>query len=233
MCRRNPPAASSHACSAGSRGAQAGPGAAAETSTCSGAGGSQTRRVTRSPHPRFDVRTMIGSVLVKRSTEHLHSRHMTFPEIGGAASRSRRSLPRLLGRLALGAALLLAGISHLTFNREAFQAQVPAWVPLDADLVVVLSGIAEIILGTALLTLHRWRVPVGWVVAAFFVAIFPGNISQFVTATDSFGLNSDLSRGIRLAFQPLLVLWALWATDAWRTWRARRSRVAARPLSHR
>ncbi|TFD24765.1 DoxX family protein [Cryobacterium lyxosi] len=158
---------------------------------------------------------------------------MTFPETGGAASRSRRSLPRLLGRLALGAALLLAGISHLTFNREAFQAQVPAWVPLDADLVVVLSGIAEIILGTALLTLHRWRVPVGWVVAAFFVAIFPGNISQFVTATDSFGLNSDLSRGIRLAFQPLLVLWALWATDAWRTWRARRSRVAARPLSHR
>ena len=134
---------------------------------------------------------------------------------------ARHSLPRLLGRLALGTFLLLAGISHLTFNRDAFQAQVPSWVPLDADAVVVRSGIAELTLGIALLALHRWRVPVGWVVAAFFVAIFPGNVSQFVTATDSFGLNSDLSRGIRLAFQPLLVLWALWATGAWQSWRSR------------
>ncbi|MDJ0338971.1 hypothetical protein [Cryobacterium sp. PH31-O1] len=143
-----------------------------------------------------------------------------------------RSMPRLLGQLALGAFLLLAGISHLTFNRDAFQAQVPSWVPLEPDLVVVLSGIAEITLGLALLALHRWRVAVGWTVAAFFVAIFPGNISQFVTATDSFGLNSDLSRGIRLAFQPLLVLWALWATGAWRYRRSRaavrRSRIAGR-----
>ncbi|SEN78033.1 Uncharacterized membrane protein [Cryobacterium luteum] len=133
-------------------------------------------------------------------------------------------MPRLLGRLALGGFLLLAGISHLTFNREAFQAQVPSWVPLDSDLVVVLSGIAEITLGLALVALQRWRVAVGWTVAAFFVAIFPGNISQFVSATDSFGLNSDLSRGIRLAFQPLLVLWALWSTGAWRAWRGSRHR---------
>jgi len=150
---------------------------------------------------------------------------MTLPE-RRTVDRPRRSLPRLLGRLALGAFLLLAGISHLTFNREAFQAQVPSWVPLDADTVVVLSGIAEITLGIALLVLHRWRVPVGWIVAAFFVAIFPGNVSQFVTATDSFGLNSDLSRGIRLAFQPLLVLWALWSTGAWRAWRTRVSAKA-------
>jgi uncharacterized membrane protein len=128
-----------------------------------------------------------------------------------------------LGQLALGTLLLLAGVSHLTFNRDAFQAQVPSWVPLGPDLVVVLSGIVEIALGLALLALHRWRVAVGWTVAAFFVAIFPGNISQFVTATDSFGLNSDLSRGIRLAFQPLLVLWALWATGAWRDSRHRDS----------
>ena len=137
---------------------------------------------------------------------------------------AHQSVPRLLGQLALGAFLLLAGISHLTVNREAFQAQVPAWVPLDTDLVVVLSGIAEITLGVALLALRRWRVPVGWAVAAFFVAIFPGNISQFVTSTDSFGLDSDLSRGIRLAFQPLLVLWALWSTGAWRALRFRARR---------
>ena len=145
------------------------------------------------------------------------------------ATPSPRLLPRLLGQLVLGSFLLLAGISHLTFNRVAFQAQVPAWVPLDPDSVVVLSGIAEILLGVALLALHRWRVSVGWLVAAFFVAIFPGNISQFVTATDSFGLNSDLSRGIRLAFQPVLVLWVLWSTGAWKAWRMRNSRSSRTP----
>ncbi|WP_174235665.1 MULTISPECIES: DoxX family membrane protein [Cryobacterium] len=139
-----------------------------------------------------------------------------------AAVTAPASLPRTTARLILGAFLLLAGISHLTWNRTAFLAQVPQWVPTDGDFVVVASGIVEIVLGIALLTLARRRAQVGWIVAAFFVAIFPGNISQFVTGTDSFGLDSDLGRGIRLAFQPLLVLWALWCTGAWRAWRASR-----------
>jgi uncharacterized membrane protein len=131
------------------------------------------------------------------------------------------SRARLIGRLGLGAFLFAAGLSHLTVNREAFQAQVPEWLSLDTDFVVLASGVVEILLGLALLVLHRQRVLVGWIVAAFFVAIFPGNISQLVTATDSFGLNSDLSRGLRLVFQPLLILWALWSTGAWQAWRAR------------
>jgi uncharacterized membrane protein len=112
--------------------------------------------------------------------------------------------------------LLTAGVSHLTTARQAFQAQVPTWLPLDADLVVVLSGIVEIALGLSLIVVFgRFGVVVGLAVALFFIAIFPGNISQFVTATDSFGLNTDLARGIRLLFQPLLVIWALWSTRAW------------------
>ena len=139
---------------------------------------------------------------------------------GGATEKT--TLPQTIGRIALGAFLLLAGVSHLTWSREAFLAQVPPWVPLDGDLVVVASGVVEIALGAALLVLTRLRVQLGWIVAAFFVAVFPGNISQFATRTDSFGLNSDLARGIRLAFQPLLILWALWCTGAWRTWRTAR-----------
>jgi uncharacterized membrane protein len=131
---------------------------------------------------------------------------------------------RVIGRLLLGASLLLAGISHLTVNREAFLAQVPTWLPLEGDFVVVASGIVEIILGLALLLLGRYKVYVGWIVAAFFVAIFPGNISQLTTGTDSFGLNTDLARGVRLLFQPVLVLWALWSTGAWRAFRAHRAR---------
>lgn len=126
------------------------------------------------------------------------------------------SRSRTIGRIALGAALLFAGTTHLTVARREFQAQVPEWVPLDKDLVVLGSGVAEISLGAALVVLPKHRVPVGLLVAAFFVAIFPGNVSQFVTKTDAFGLNDDTARGVRLLFQPVLVLWALWSTGAWR-----------------
>jgi len=124
-----------------------------------------------------------------------------------------------LSRWALGVALLLAGIGHLTWARTEFLAQVPPWVPLEGDLVVVLSGIVEIVLGGALIALPKYRVALGWITAVFFVLIFPGNISQYVNQIDAFGLDSDLERGIRLLFQPLLVIWALWSTGAWRAWR--------------
>lgn len=117
-------------------------------------------------------------------------------------------------QLLLGAALTYAGIGHLTFSRTEFQAQVPTWLPLDEDFVVVASGVVEILLGLSLILLWRWRVRVGITVALFFILIFPGNISQYVNGIDAFGLDSDRERLIRLFFQPLLVLWALWSTNA-------------------
>ena len=123
---------------------------------------------------------------------------------------------RSIARCLLGAALVFAGLSHLFWARDTFQAQVPEWLPLDVDFVVVASGVVEIVLGAALALLPRHRVVMGWVVAAFFVAVFPGNINQLVTHTDAFGLDSDLSRWLRLPFQPLLIVWALWSTEAWR-----------------
>jgi len=119
-------------------------------------------------------------------------------------------------RILLGAFLFFAGISHLTVARTEFLAQVPTWLPVDGGLVVVLSGIAEIALGLALIFLVKQRVLVGLAVAVFFILIFPGNISQYVNRIDAFGLNTDQARFNRLFFQPVLVLWALWSTDAWR-----------------
>ncbi len=116
----------------------------------------------------------------------------------------------------LGAALIYAGISHLTTSRLEFQAQVPNWVPLSVDFVVLASGVVEILLGLALASL-RYRKEVGIATALFFIAIFPGNISQYVNGIDAFGLDTDCARAIRLLFQPLLVLWALWSTGAWRS----------------
>ncbi len=135
---------------------------------------------------------------------------------------SAPSRPETWARWLLGAALLLAGIGHLTWLRAAFQAQVPPWLPFDPDWVVVLSGLVEIALGLGLLLWSRYRVALGWITAVFFILIFPGNISQYVNGIDAFGLDTDLERGIRLLFQPLLVIWALWSTGAWQAWRSAR-----------
>jgi uncharacterized membrane protein len=120
----------------------------------------------------------------------------------------------------LGAALTYAGITHLTTSRTEFQAQVPTWVPLDADFVVLASGVVEILLGLSLIFLFKYRTRIGWITAAFFVAIFPGNISQYINGIDAFGLDTDQARLNRLFFQPLLVIWALWSTGAWKSYRA-------------
>ena len=125
-------------------------------------------------------------------------------------------------QLLLGAALTYAGTTHLTTSRTEFQAQVPNWVPFSADFVVIASGIVEIALGLSLILLWKYRTQLGWITAAFFIAIFPGNISQYVNGIDAFGLDTDRARAIRLLFQPLLVIWALWSTDAWRSYRAKR-----------
>ncbi|MCF4121379.1 hypothetical protein L1785_10340 [Antribacter sp. KLBMP9083] len=121
---------------------------------------------------------------------------------------------RAAGQVTLGAFLLYAGTGHLTRLRDEFQAQVPSWVPVDADTVVVGSGLVEIGLGAALV--GTWRQParrrVGLLTAAFFVAIFPGNIAQLVEHRDAFGLDTDRKRALRLLGQPLLIAWALAST---------------------
>lgn len=118
------------------------------------------------------------------------------------------------GRILLGVFMVLAGIGHLTFQRKEFQAQVPNWVPIDKDATVLLSGVAEIMLGLALIAYAKRRAQVGILLALFFVAVFPGNVAQYLNHRDAFGLNSDKARLARLFFQPVLILWALWSTGA-------------------
>jgi uncharacterized membrane protein len=125
-------------------------------------------------------------------------------------------LARPAGRIILGLALVFTGLSHLSWARIEFQAQVPEWLPMNPDMVVILSGIVEISLGVALIFFWRHRVSIGWATAAFFVLVFPGNISQYVHHRNAFMLGSDHARMIRLFFQPVLVAWALWSTGAWR-----------------
>lgn len=130
------------------------------------------------------------------------------------------SLLRTLARVGLAAVLVIAGIGHFA-SHQAFLAQVPPWMPWPSA-VVYASGVVELVLGIALLVVARHRAVVGWVVAAFFVAVFPGNIWQYVEGRSAFGLDTDTARLIRLFFQPVLVIWALWCTDALSLLRRRR-----------
>ena len=120
-------------------------------------------------------------------------------------------------QLCLGAFLTSAGTSHLGSNQKEFLAQVPTWLPLNADFVVIASGLVEIALGISLITttfiFTKFRRQVGITVAVFFILIFPGNINQYLNQIDAFGLDTDQKRLIRLLFQPLLVLWALWSMN--------------------
>ena len=131
---------------------------------------------------------------------------------------------RIIARLLLGGALIYAGIGHLTFSRQEFQAQVPVWLPLDPDFVVVASGVVEIMLGIGIASFGAIVPIAGLAAAAFFIAIFPGNINQYVEGISAFGLDTDQARLNRLFFQPVLVVWALWSTGAIRYLRNRLSK---------
>jgi uncharacterized membrane protein len=129
------------------------------------------------------------------------------------------TLTQNIFRIVLALFMILAGIGHLTFSRIDFQAQVPYWVPVSKDLVVVLSGIVEIALGLVLLLWKKQRVTMGWVLAIFFILVFPGNVAQYLDGKDAFILDSNSTRFIRLFFQPILIAWSLWSTGAWQAWR--------------
>ena len=125
-----------------------------------------------------------------------------------------------VARCLLGSFMVVAGTGHLTFVRQDFQAQVPDFVPMSKDTVVLLSGVVEIGLGLALLLLKgKNRVRMGLGLAAFYVAIFPGNIHQYTEHISAFNLDTDGKRLARLFGQPVLIGAALWSTGAWKALR--------------
>jgi uncharacterized membrane protein len=123
---------------------------------------------------------------------------------------------RVIARWALAALLVVAGASHLTWGRRGYRIVVPDWATrllrTDKDTIVVASGVVELMLGGALVALPAEKRRVGWLIAAFFVAVFPGNVHQWRTARSAPMLRSDRARFVRLLLQPLLVAWALWST---------------------
>jgi uncharacterized membrane protein len=134
-------------------------------------------------------------------------------------AQPRERAAQKIVRWLMGATMIFAGISHLTFARRAFRKQIPMFVPellpFSIDQVVVWSGIVEITMGAAMVFLPRQRKALGWILGAFYIAVFPGNIAQWQHHRSAFGLDTDAKRFWRLCAQPLLVGSALWSTGAW------------------
>ncbi len=85
-------------------------------------------------------------------------RGLLLRDAGGPAAapgyRAGMSSPlRTAARLLLGAAMVGAGVLHLTIQRREFQAQVPDWFPVDEELTVLTSGVVEVALGAAFVVL--------------------------------------------------------------------------------
>jgi uncharacterized membrane protein len=125
---------------------------------------------------------------------------------------------RAVARWGLAALLAAAGASHLTWGRRGYRIVVPDWAVrltrLDKDAIVVASGAVELMLAGALVALPKEKSGVGWLVAAFFVAVFPGNVHQWQTGRSAPMMRTDRARFVRLLLQPVLVGWALWSTRA-------------------
>lgn len=130
--------------------------------------------------------------------------------------RPRGLTIRSAARGVLALLLVAAGVGHLTWGRRGYRIVVPGWATrilhTDKDAIVVASGAAEVLLGVGLIALPRERRRLGAAIAAFFVAVFPGNVHQWRTGRSAPGLNTDRARFLRLFLQVPLVAWAWWAT---------------------
>jgi len=136
----------------------------------------------------------------------------TAEAIGGRNGKVNNNIWQSIFRILLGLFMVYAGTGHLLWLRSEFVAQVPTWLPIDTDFVVLTSGMVEILLGLSMIFSGKYKVIAGMALAIFYVLIFPGNISQYINQVDAFGLDTDRARFIRLFFQPVLIMWALWST---------------------
>lgn len=139
-------------------------------------------------------------------------------------------VPRMRGRTAdqwryaLAGAMAVAGITHL-LDPTPFVQHLPVWVPAR-ELLVVISGIAEIALGAALLTPPPFRRMAGLALAAYLVAVFPANVYVAVAGVEVDGQPGGLYPWLRLPLQVLFVWLAVWTTRAGTSARGRRAAPA-------
>ena len=112
-------------------------------------------------------------------------------------------------RVAMAIALVAVGSDHWV-NPERYLPMMPPWVPLHLEMVLF-TGAAEIA-GAFGLLWHRTRALAGFMLALYFVAVFPANIHNAVNGLAVDGLpRAAWYYWARLFFQPLAIWWALFS----------------------
>jgi len=109
-----------------------------------------------------------------------------------------------------------AGFNH--FRAPEFYLPImPPYLPWHEQLVF-LSGVAEVIIGVALL-IPRTRVLAAWAAIALLVAVFPANIHMAVAdvPVGDPPQSAGVLRWVRLPLQFVLMAWAWWHTRPART----------------
>jgi uncharacterized membrane protein len=114
----------------------------------------------------------------------------------------------LVVRVLFAAFFIVAGVTHFT-NRDFFTSIVPPYLPWP-EMLVSVSGVAEIVLGVMLLVPATMRLA-AWGLIALLIAVFPANIHMAMNPQ----LYPDVSMAallIRLPLQGVMVAIAYWFT---------------------
>ena len=114
-----------------------------------------------------------------------------------------------ISRVLLGALFIMAGVNH--FVRPAmYRSIMPDYLPWHGPLVL-LSGIAEILLGGSVL-FRRFDAFSRWGLTALLIAVFPANV-QMVMDAEHFTPIPVWMLWVRLPLQVVLIWW-VWMTTS-------------------
>jgi uncharacterized membrane protein len=115
-----------------------------------------------------------------------------------------KTLAKNLSLYFMAIAYTIAGIIHFT-NPEPYLKIMPPYLPAH-ELLVQLSGFAEILLGLSLM-IPRTRVLAAWGVIALLIAVFPANVYMLQVGGEAFNIPQWVLIA-RLPVQGLLIAWA-------------------------
>ena len=118
------------------------------------------------------------------------------------------SRAKQISRYACGLLYVGAGVNHFV-NPDFYVSIMPPYMPWHLALVYA-SGVAEVVLGAALLV-RRFARLAAWGIIALLVAVFPANLHMALNP-ELFAWASPAGLYARLPVQALLIAWAYWYT---------------------
>ena len=115
---------------------------------------------------------------------------------------------KLITQIICGLLYMAAGVNHF-LDPKFYENIMPPYMPWPSQLVIV-SGIAEIVLGIGLLV-PRTSTYAAWGLILLLIAVFPANI-HMATHPEHYPTIPAIALWLRLPLQGVLIAWAYWYT---------------------